>query len=205
MPATREEVDEHVWWHTIDPGDGIATPGRKSESVMDAEAASYFRGVDLAGRSGLDTGAWNGGFAMEAKRRDASRILAAGMHCWRHSHYRDREPFDLVVRATGLDIPAREIDAAEISAENVGRFDVVLFLGVSYHLSDPIGTTKRLPGVAREALVVETHMDAPDCPRPDMIMYPGDELVGDPTNWWGPNRACMEAVLRSVGFGRVDF
>jgi tRNA (mo5U34)-methyltransferase len=205
MPVTQEEVDEHVWWHTIDLGDGVVTPGRKSKEVMEAEAELCFRGVELAGRSVLDVGAWNGGFALEAKRRGAARVLATDLYCWRQRHYRGRETFDLAVRATGLDVPAREIDATEISVETVGQFDVVLFLGVFYHLFDPIGTTKRLAGVAREVLVVETHMDALDIPRPAMIMYPGDELAGDPTNWWGPNRACMEALLRNVGFGRVAF
>ena len=87
----------------------------------------------------------------------------------------------------------------------MGRFDVVLFLGVFYHLFDPIGVTRRLAGVAGEVMIAETHMDAQDDPRPAMVMYPGDELAGDPTNWWGPNRACMEGILRNVGFGRVTF
>jgi tRNA (mo5U34)-methyltransferase len=205
MAGSQEEVDEYVWWHTIDLGNGVVTPGRKSKAVMEAEAELHSQGLDLAGRSVLDVGSWNGGFAVEAKRRGAARVLATDTYCWRDPQYRGRETFDLVVRATGLDIPAREIDATEISVENVGQFDVVLFLGVFYHLFDAIGTTKRLASVAREVLVVETHMDALDNPRPAMIMYPGEELAGDPTNWWGPNRACMEAILKSVGFGRVAF
>jgi hypothetical protein len=38
-----------------------------------------------------------------------------------------------------------------------------------------------------------------------MVFYPGDELKGDPSNWWGPNRLCVEAMLRGLGFDRIDF
>ncbi|MBV9183801.1 MAG: hypothetical protein JO356_21055 [Acidobacteria bacterium] len=53
--------------------------------------------------------------------------------------------------------------------------------------------------------MVETHLDGSALKRPAMIFYPGRELGGDPTNWWGPNQACVEALLRHVGFKRVDF
>jgi tRNA (mo5U34)-methyltransferase len=205
MAVRQGDVDGYFWWHTIDLGNGIVTPGRKSKAVMETEADLYFRGVDLAGRSVLDVGTWNGGYAVEAKRRGAGRVLATDSFCWRDPHYKGRETFDLVVGATGLDIPAKEIDATEISVESVGRFDVVLFLGVFYHLFDPINTTKRLADLTEEVLILETHMDAQDDPRPLMVMYPGTELAGDPTNWWGPNRACVEAILLSVGFARVAF
>jgi tRNA (mo5U34)-methyltransferase len=38
-----------------------------------------------------------------------------------------------------------------------------------------------------------------------MVFYPGTELNDDPTNWWGPNRQCVEALLRLVGFNRVVY
>jgi len=41
--------------------------------------------------------------------------------------------------------------------------------------------------------------------RPAMVFYPGAELNSDPTNWWGPNRQCMEALLKLVGFGRIVY
>jgi tRNA (mo5U34)-methyltransferase len=118
--------------------------------------------------------------------------------------FRGRETLEIVLRATGLDVETREIDATEIDKDAVGEFDVVLFLGVFYHLFNPIATLQRLAGVTREVLVLETHLDAESESRPAMVFYPGDELNGDASNWWGPNRACVEALLRAVGFTRVE-
>ena len=38
-----------------------------------------------------------------------------------------------------------------------------------------------------------------------MVFYPGRELANDPTNWWGPNSACVTAMLRDSGFARVEY
>ena len=40
--------------------------------------------------------------------------------------------------------------------------------------------------------------------RPAMALYPGDELAGDGSNWWGPNLAALRAMLREEGFTRVE-
>jgi tRNA (mo5U34)-methyltransferase len=87
----------------------------------------------------------------------------------------------------------------------VGRFDVVLFLGVFYHLVDPVRALQNLAAVTNEVAVVETHLDLRAMDRPAMVFYPGTELNDDPTNWWGPNRQCVEALLKVVGFERVVY
>lgn len=196
---------EHFWWHSIDLGGGVTTPGRKTPEVMRAEFSATFGSVDLRGRTVLDVGTWNGAFAVEAKRRGAGRVLATDSYCWRQPMFRGRETFDLVLRHTGLDIEAREIDATEITVGAVGRFDVVLFLGVFYHLLDPIAVLQQLAALTDEVLVLETCLDAREERRPAMIFYPGTELNGDASNWWGPNRACVESLLRTVGFEDVAF
>ena len=91
-----------------------------------------------------------------------------------------------------------------LTPERVGTFDVVLFLGVFYHLLDPIAALTQIAALAREVLIVETHTDALETRRPAMIMYPGAELDGDESNWWGPNPACMVALLKQCGFAKVD-
>ena len=52
--------------------------------------------------------------------------------------------------------------------------------------------------------MVETLIEKGLTPRPAMIFYPGDERGGDPTNWWGPNLACMIELLRHAGFPRIE-
>ena len=76
MAVGRGDLDRYLWWHTIDLGDGVLMPGRKSKAAMGMEADLRFRDVDLAGRSVLDVGTWNVGCAVEAKRRGADRVLA---------------------------------------------------------------------------------------------------------------------------------
>jgi len=80
----------------------------------------------------------------------------------------------------------------------------VLFLGVFYHLLDPIAALREIAPLARERLILETHVEETEDPRPLMIFYPGSELGGDRTNWWGPNTACVRELLQIAGFSRVD-
>ncbi len=81
----------------------------------------------------------------------------------------------------------------------------MLFLGVLYHLVDPIRALQNVFALTKEVAVVETHLDLHGLGRPAMVFYPGAELNNDPTNWWGPNRECVEALLKLVGFGRIVY
>ena len=56
-----------------------------------------------------------------------------------------------------------------------------------------------------DCLVLETHLIRFPWWKPYMRFYPGTELGKDPTNWWGPNRACIEAMLRDLGFSEIKF
>jgi tRNA (mo5U34)-methyltransferase len=80
----------------------------------------------------------------------------------------------------------------------------VLFLGVLYHLKDPMLALERVFGVTRERLVMSTLVDMTWRRRPAMAFYPDAEVNDDPSNWWGPNPAAVVAMLRTVGFRRVE-
>lgn len=201
----RRRVSQHVWFHSIDLGDGIVTPGKKKPEFHAAEAKAIFDPIDVKGRTLMDVGAWNGFYTVEAKRRGAADVLAVDEITWNHPDYRAKETFDLVMSHLGLNVQTRAMDAHNLSEKEVGRWDVVLCLGVFYHLVDPILVVQRLAEITNEVLVLETWLDAQDIDRPAMIFYPGTELIGDPTNWWGPNRACVEALLRMAGFTRIIF
>jgi tRNA (mo5U34)-methyltransferase len=201
-----DEITGHYWWHSIDLGNGLVTRGKKSLSRMHTEFANTFNSFDLKGRSVLDVGAWNGGFSVEAARRGAARVVALDHYTWNAPHYRGRETFDLVNRVTGFDLEAVDIDldTPQLSLAGLGRFDVVLFLGVFYHLVDPIAALREVAAIASEMLVVETLIERRFNPRPSMMFYPGDERGRDPSNWWGPNTACVLELLRFAGFARVE-
>jgi len=200
----RERVAGYTWHHSMDLGDGVVTPGGKSPAICKTEADVIFDRLDLRGRTVLDVGAWNGFFSFEAKRRGAPRVLATDSYCWAHPKFRGRETFDLARTALGLDVEAREIDVAQLSPDTVGEFDVVLFLGVFYHRLDAIESLARVARLAKEVLVVETHLDLRQLDRPAMVFYPGTELNGDATNWWGPNEQCLQALLLGHGFTEVE-
>jgi tRNA (mo5U34)-methyltransferase len=198
-----EKVADLFWWHSINLGGGIVTPGYKSRYEISREAEAIFAPLTLRDRSVVDIGAWNGGFTVEAKRRGAARMLGADHYTWAHPDFRGKETFDLVKARLGIDVETKLLDIQTATAADIGRWQVVLFLGVFYHLFNPISALQILAEVTEEVLVLETHLDLEDLAQPAMVFYPDRELGGDPTNWWAPNRAGMEALLRAVGFEKV--
>lgn len=200
----RAEVARHHWFHSIELRPGVVTPGGKSLDMMRAEEQAFLGPFDLSGMSVLDIGAWNGGFSLAALRRGASRVLATDSFTWSHPVLRGRETFDLACAGSGLRPEARHLDPMELPAD-LDPFDLVLFLGVFYHLRNPLPAMESLGFLARQAALVETHQDLLEESRPAMVFYPGEELLGDPTNWWGPNPPLMLHLLLQAGFGRVYY
>ena len=197
-------VDGLRWFHTIDLGHGIVTKGVENSP----ERLIRIRLPDsLAGRSVLDIGAWDGFYSFAAERRRASRVVAADHYAWHGEGWgtgRGKAGFELARAALGSRVEDVDIDVMDLSPERIGTFDVVLFLGVLYHLRDPMRALERVSSVTKDMLILETVIDMVGISRPAAAFYPGRELNDDPTNWWGPNPAAVEGMLRSVGFTRVE-
>lgn len=100
---TRDEMlrqmETHWWWHSIDLGQGVVTPGRKSLELLATEYATAFDGIELAGKRVLDIRAWNGAFSIEATRRGA-QVTALDNYTWNNPVLRGREAFNFAVPAT---------------------------------------------------------------------------------------------------------
>jgi tRNA (mo5U34)-methyltransferase len=209
LPSTRDRyglglaVARLVWFHQIDFGDGIVSYGRAPAAALKAQADVYFRD-SIKGKSVLDIGCWDGFNSFEAHKRGASRVLATDHFTW-NDGWGDPRAFELARQHIAPEVEVQEIAADELSLEKVGPFDVVLFLGVFYHLRHPFAVLERIAPIATERLIVETHLDARSDPRPTMIFYPGSELGGDHTNWCGPNAACVTAMMIDLGFRSVEF
>jgi tRNA (mo5U34)-methyltransferase len=201
----QTRVDGIRWWHSIDLGHGIVTKGVDSEQ---AQRLSRLRlPADLSRRSVLDIGAWDGFFSFEAERRGASRIVAADYYSWHGTGWgtgQGKAGFQLAREALGSRVEDVDVDVMDLSPERLGTFDLVLLLGVLYHLPNPLLALERVASVASDWLVLETVVDMVGFGRPAAAFYPGRELNGDPTNWWGPNAAAVHGMLRSVGFTRVE-
>lgn len=194
----RREVERIEWFHRMDLGHGVVTPGRYDNHAM---LRTIGMPANLAGMSVLDVGAWDGFYSFEAERRGAARVLATDHFCWGGSGWGTKEGFELARRALGSQVEDLEVDVLELSPERVGgSFDVVLFLGVLYHMRHPLLALERVASVTGELLILETHVERLPLRRPMATFYPGTELNDDPTNWWGPNLSAVEAMLRDVGF-----
>lgn len=193
-----------AWFHSLQLRPGITTPGAKSEAVLAQEEEALLGPFDLRGRSVLDIGAWNGAFSFAAKRRGAARVLATDEFAWTHPVYRGLESFELARTELGLEVETLQVDPTRMD-HSLGAFDLVLFLGVFYHLFDPIDVLQRMRAVTQQVLLVETHQDGLERAAPAMVFYPGRTLANDDTNWWGPNPPLMLHLLRQLGFTRIYY
>jgi tRNA (mo5U34)-methyltransferase len=199
----KSRVDALRWYHTIDLGDGVVTPG-VDECVE--RLGRIGLPESLAGRSVLDVGAWDGFFSFEAERRGAERVVAADYYSWHGQGWgtgQGKAGFELARMARRSGVIDVDLDVLDLSPERIGTFDLVLFLGVLYHVPNPLLALERVASVTRDMLILETVVDMVGVSRPAAAFYPGRELNDDPTNWWGPNHAAVVGLLNAVGFTRV--
>jgi tRNA (mo5U34)-methyltransferase len=202
--ALQREVDTFQWHHEIDFGDGVRSRGACKLRHLRAQADVYFAGDLVKGRSFLDVGCWDGYNSLEAYRRGARRVLATDHFAWSDQCWGNRGAFELMRKHLAPSIEVKDIDLDQLTVDSVGEFEIVLFAGVFYHLRNPFAVLEQIARLAKGCLIVETHIDALDVSEPAMIFYPGCELGGDHSNWWGPNPSCVEAMLRDVGFNRIE-
>ena len=126
------------WFHSIDLGGGIVTPGQAPIEFLDAVAAIYFRGGVARGASVLDIGCWDGFNSLEAVRRGASRVIAhraIGSGITTNGHRSG--PVRAGPRGGGAGHGNHgHHGLPDVTPDSVGKFDIVLFCGVLYHLPD---------------------------------------------------------------------
>jgi len=197
----RRRVDGIRWWHTIDLGDGVITPG-KADNLRTLQKLGLPE--RLSGKTVLDVGAWDGFYSFEAERRGAARVLATDWFVWGHGGWGTKAGFELARRALSSKVEDLEIDVLDLWPNRIGMFDLVLFLGTLYHMRHPLLALERVFSVTRDQLILETQVDLVWIRRPAIAFYPDTELDGDPTNWCGPNPAAVEALLRTAGFREVN-
>jgi tRNA (mo5U34)-methyltransferase len=198
----KERIKGISWYHSIELKEGLITEGILKLDFLKKTADAIFN-FDLKGKSVLDIGAWDGFYSFEAKRRGARKVLATDHFCWSGEGWGTKEGFDLARDALALEVEDMDIDVMEITPERIGQFDVVLFLGVFYHLKNPFLALESISKVCKEVLVLESHLDLLYMKRPVMAFYPGDTLSNDPTNWWGPNVSLVKSMLQEVGFKKI--
>lgn len=195
--AQRAAFTSSGWWHSIDLGGGLITAGAHSLDHLRDNFARFGLPEDMTGRRVLDIGCWDGFYSFEAERRGASVVA---VDCWRP------ETFFFARNELKSRVEFHEMSVYEISRAELGSFDIVLFLGVLYHLPDPLLALRRVCEMTREVAIIESHVidHLLDSPRPIMEFYEIDELGGQYDNWWGPNLECLQRMTRAAGFARTE-
>jgi tRNA (mo5U34)-methyltransferase len=213
--AVRRRIEElGPWFHNIELG-GISTAPDHflgNYPYMKWRKFAHAIPADLTGRTVLDIGCNAGFYSIEMKRRGAERVLGV-----------DFDETYLAQARFAAEIAEADIEFRKLSVYDVGslgeRFDIVLFMGVLYHLRHPllaldlirdhvVGDLMVFQSMQRgsgevAALDEDYHFwrkdlfDEPGFPKLHFIEH---RYANDPTNWWIPNRAGMEAMLRSAGF-----
>ena len=194
-------ADRITWFHSMDLGHGVRTRGTYDPRRTLPRLALPDR---LDGTTVLDVGAWDGFFSFEMERRGAD-VLATDSFSWHGEGWGTKDGFLLAREALGAGVRDLDISPAEITPERIGdAYDIVIFLGVLYHLRDPILVLERLRAVTRRLLVLETEVGMLLARRAAAKFYPGNELNDDPTNWWAPNVPAVTGMLRATGFRDVS-
>lgn len=195
--AQHAKVTTGSWWHSIDLGQGRITPGVHTQEELHDNYRRFALPENLGGKRVLDMGCWDGFYSFESERRGATVVA---VDCWRP------ENFFTARAALGSGVEFHELSVYEAMPERLGTFDVVLFLGVLYHLRHPLLALERICELTKEVAVIESHVVDNLFPtdKPIMEFYEEDELGGQFDNWWGPNRACLTRMLRAAGFARTE-
>jgi len=207
------------WFHNLDLK-GVQTAPNHFLYDYPRNKFSRFAHVvpeDLTGKTVLDIGCNAGFYSMEMKRRGASRVLGLDSD--------DRYLAQARLAAEVLefeDIEFRNLSVYDLAALGE-RFDLVIFMGVLYHLRHPLlaldlihehvasdlmlfqtmqrGSNEVDPVQADYDFFEQLHFDSPAYPKMHFIEH---QYAGDWTNWWAPNAACSQAMLRSSGFDIVE-
>lgn len=200
--SIESNFDNVNWFHSFDLSNGFRINGIKPIEIQMEEAELIFPSK-LDGISVLDIGAWDGYFSFEAERRGADRVLSTDHFCWSGPGWGTRDGFDLMRAHLGSKVEAEDIDVLDLSPSKLGEFDLVLFLGVMYHVKDPYACLEAAAAMCSDHLVIETVTALHHEDLPAMRLYRPGELGDDPTNFWAPNLPALEVMLNSFGFNRL--
>lgn len=200
MALSREEVLElvnrHTWYHNIDLGNGVVTPGRGWHFIWDP-SAEFLKRVDFRGKTVLEIGTWDGYFSFKVEALGAARVIATDIKLW--------ETF-LLAR----DILNSKVEFKSASIYTLDEcfpdtpFDVIVCYGIYYHLLFPNLALTKMNRVLRpggilllEGAYYREHEDKSFL----YFSYGADRLVpGDPTYCTCPTLKCLRNMLHASLF-----
>lgn len=223
LELQQEIIKFPFWYHKINLGDGVVTPG-----WAPLNESAYNVPERLDGKRVLDVGAWDGYWAFEALKRGAREVVAIDdfsdtfdsftLDIGLDTSHQAWGTFDLCrdVLGYGEDVCKRfEMSIYDITKEKLGEFDIVFFFGTLYHCRHPLLALDVLSSVCNEEIYIETAILDDYSPyqggigkgysNRQMVMefYPTDEYGNNFTNWWSPTMTCLTQMVKASGFQNV--
>ena len=207
-----QRIAQIPFWHQqIDLGNGVTTPGAQNTNRLLEQICLP---EDLSGLSVLDLGARDGFFSFECEKRGASRVVALDYVPG------DQTGFQLCKEILDSDVEFVNDSVYSIDKSVLGSFDVVLFLGLVYHLRHPVLAIDRIYDVLNLGgrMFLETHVidgGLVDVTGKWVSMaemnenltnmqiaqfYAGGELNNDVSNFWAPNMTALTKIVSNSGF-----
>jgi len=196
-----QDLAKKGWYHSFEFADGSVIDGYMPLTVQKERYARYPISEDLSGKRVLDIGAWDGWFSFEAERHGGDVVALDCVQI---------PSFQQVHRKLKSKVEYRILDFYELAFEDLGKFEVVFFLGVLYHLRHPLLALEIVCGLTTEVAIVESFVIDAETWKdhekaiPTMEFYETFELGNQYDNWNGPTVACLLAMCRAAGFARVE-
>ena len=211
----RQGVARYQWYHTIDLGHGIVTPGQYDLAPF---IDNYGIPDSLDGKTVLDVGPAHGFFAFEFEKRGAARVVTAELPSWTQHDGRHppetidplteggedyhRGAFGFAIQARRSRVERRFCNIYDLTPERIGVFDLVFCASVLLHLTDPLRALYAIRRVCRhEAIIctgIDTHLLIADQCRAMFVGTP------DGHAFWLPTITCLEQMALAAGFSRVE-
>lgn len=190
----KEAIEKYKFYHIFQLTETIATPGWKEFLALQKPIHEFLQSTDLKGKRFLDIGCRDGLFSLKAEKLGASEVIGIDN--------------DLSPAATEFLIPffkssvkMHELNVLDLSPDRFGKFDVILFAGVLYHLRYPFWGLKRIVDTLVEGgtLILETGILVDDNRRPLLLCPIGAESPYEPTSCTFFNLKGLSDSLFSLG------
>ena len=204
------------WYHNV-----VFAPGTASHPATPDYPASRWRVLDplvpktLGGKSVLDIGCNSGIFALEMKKRGAGRVV--GIDIMPHLLAQSR------FASHWFELPLELYEVGAYDVESLGSaFDIVVFIGVLYHLKHPLYALEKIASVCKDTMYFQSVVRGPagdietaddyavneaavfDHPAWPKLYFVEKKFNGDESNWWFATRSCLKAMLRVAGFRTIE-
>ena len=230
MPRTPQQIADlqrrvaeiQSWYHQIDLGDGVVTPGHFR---MADYLGHYHLPARMDGLRVLDVGASTGFFAYEFERRGAAEVVAVELPSWadhdwtpryrreyQQKHAGERANIDREVMRDGFTVVGQALGSKRVKriwktiydlrASELGTFDVVFSGAMLMHVRDPVLGIQRMRECCKPEgrLIVSISTSMPDAVEP-VARFVGE---WDQCNWWQMSPPCLDAVLRCCDFTTIE-